>query len=407
MVRLELLAELAGHNERVWQVSWHPSGKLLSSCSGDRTIRLWHLSNLHAPNLAPVSHSAASATANHGQGAAGGGDTLSQTDPSDTHTTHLRWRCVEVLEGVHKRTVRSVAFSPSGRDIASASFDGTTGIWEPQHPLPDPTTTSPSKYDMALDHLLTDSELGYECVAPLEGHENEVKSVAWSHSGNLLATCSRDKSVWVWEVVGDGDFECLSVLQEHTQDVKMVRWHPNKEILASASYDDTIRIWREDDDDWYCSAVLQGHESTVWALDFSPQGDCVVSASDDQSLKFWQCDNPKAFDNDTFGYRQDPTWRCVATIKDAHQRCIYSVSWSGVHDLVASCSGDNTIAIFEPAPKSNDAAFGYQASGRTPKAHGIHDINCVQWNPYHALADILASCGDDGIVRIWRVVQES
>ena len=43
------------------------------------------------------------------------------------------------------------------------------------------------------------------------------------------------------ETVVDDEFECVSVCHGHSQDVKSVVWHPTDELLVSTAYDDTIR----------------------------------------------------------------------------------------------------------------------------------------------------------------------
>ena len=161
--------------------------------------------------------------------------------------------------------------------LATASFDASTAVW---------------------------AERGgdWECVAVVEGHENEVKSCAWSPSGALLATCGRDKTVWIWEVQPGFDFECVAVLHGHAQDVKQVRWHPTEDVLVSVSYDDEIRVWEEEPggDDWSCARVVSakdgGHTSTVWSAAFeaSPgatgdrgDGPRMATCSDDRNIVVW------------------------------------------------------------------------------------------------------------------------
>lgn len=172
MGKLEVQQVLTGHKGRVWGATWHSKKNTLATCGEDKTIRIW---------------------AQEGN----------------------RWVTKTILSDSHTRTIRHVSWSPCGQYLASASFDATTAIWD----------NKSGKYNYCSRFKNANRLfLGeFECNATLEGHENEVKSVAWSKSGSLLATCSRDKSVWIWEVAGDDEFECAAVLNAHTQDVKKVR----------------------------------------------------------------------------------------------------------------------------------------------------------------------------------------
>ncbi|CAF3358431.1 unnamed protein product [Rotaria sp. Silwood1] len=290
------------------------------------------------------------------------------------------WICKSTMTDSHTRSIRSVAWSYCGNRLASGGFDAKVSIWERQ---------------------------GQEFVlqTTLEGHENEVKDVAFSRSGLYLATCGRDKSVWIWEYnEEENDFACAAVLTTHTQDVKNLKWHPQKDILASCSYDDTIKIYIEDSDDWSCASSLESHTSTVWACDFDATGKRLVSCSDDKTVKIWQAYEK----NNQQGIRSTngvyPVWKCVCTISGYHKQPIYDVKWCPLTGLIATACGDNSIRIFrEEETKQTDALPSFSLIASNTHAHS-QDVNRLSFNPKEA--GLLASCSDDGTVKLWRIEQK-
>src|SRR5262249_34006288 len=78
---------------------------------------------------------------------------------------------VLILKG-HTYLVHSVAFSPDGKRLATASADGTAKVW--------------------------DAATGQETLT-LRGHTVALTSVAFSADGQRLATADVDGTVKIWD----------------------------------------------------------------------------------------------------------------------------------------------------------------------------------------------------------------
>ncbi|KAJ6781075.1 hypothetical protein PWT90_03056 [Aphanocladium album] len=306
------------------------------------------------------------------------------------------------LTGGHTRSVRSAAWKPNLPPhklcLVSGSFDATAGVWRW-----DGDQAGGEGDGTALEREVTsanvrnggndddddddqDSNAGedkeWEFTLVLEGHDSEIKSCAFSPSGAHLATCSRDKSVWIWEDIGaseeDDEWETIAVLNEHEGDVKAVAWCPDlpgrnarrrysPDVLASASYDNTVRVWREDNDgEWVCVAVLEGHEQTVWGVQWESRpraGDRfprLLSYSADATIRVWTLKEDDEGDEggeqggrsalggipNTMRRSLREEWMCSAVLPAAHHRDVYAAAWSAQSGVVVSTGSDGKIVLY-------------------------------------------------------------
>lgn len=417
------------------------------------------------------------------------------------------WRLLSTINGGHKRSVRCVGWKDygsrhaskrlkqgAGRDdngeddddegdgvaaekrdpviLATGSFDANVGLWVwnrdyGKRSAGDKLTSIPGGFgdDDDIEQDFTNDRAGgdgeeedeeWHFSTLLTGPDSEIKDLQFSpahYGANLLAMCSRDKSVWVWEEVEPEEWETIAVLGEHTGDVKCVRWlegvrtsrrqirdrlrqrrqrrlqqekdqdtemsdHQDtatengdeeeiilahRELLATSSYDDTIRLHHDDEaeGDWMCIAVLTGHDGTVWDLKFEPHLNlcsypAVTTAEEimaDWAPRLLSCSD-------------DTTIRLWRKELNAHEKDKKSAAITAARQGNVGSNGPRQPtrqtgfagSLLPSSIRVGTSTEIWVEDARLPQIH-VRSIYAIDWSVQTGL---IVSCGGDGIIAVYR-----
>jgi WD40 repeat protein len=157
--------------------------------------------------------------------------------------------------------VKSVAFSPNGKEVVTGGRNDTARIW-----------------DVASGRM----------TAELKGHTQDVIAVAFSADGDSVATASTDGTARTWSV---SDGASQAVFAGHAGPLTSVEFSPDSRFLLTASGDRTARVWRNTGSP-EVAALLAGDDDAVTGAEYSPDGTRVLTASDDGTARLWDPGQP-------------------------------------------------------------------------------------------------------------------
>ncbi|KAF4505967.1 hypothetical protein G6O67_006098 [Ophiocordyceps sinensis] len=265
----ELEQTIKGHTRAVLGLDYGGprGGALLASCSSDLTIKLWDPANQYKNIRTLSGHDHSVSAVRFIPSGAGGSQPSGNLLVSASGDKTLRiWDtttgyCLKALKG-HTGWVRDVCPSLDGRFLLSTGGDHTARLWDISVPNPENKVTM-----LGHEHVVKCCALApptsYQYMAPLAGLK---KPPPLTSAAEYMATGSRDKTIKLWDSRGN----CLKTLVGHDNWITGVMFHPGGKYLLSAADDKTLRCWDLAQDAKCVKVLNRAHGHFVTCLRWAP-----------------------------------------------------------------------------------------------------------------------------------------
>eukprot|EP01080_Neovahlkampfia_damariscottae_P005265 gene5265-8883_t len=199
---------------------------------------------------------------------------------------------VEKFDWFGENQIFSIDIHPTDKKFAICQ-DSTISIWK--FPSIEKFNSLQKQLNDNYISELSTIDSSILLLAKIKQHNLTVNVCRFSPNGEYLVAGSDDKTASLFQYKGinsltqQENWLCIKIFRDHEQDVLDVEWYRDSNILASCSVDNKIHIY--DISQKTRIKTLEGHTSHVKGLSFDPIGKYLISQGADKKVIVWNVNN--------------------------------------------------------------------------------------------------------------------